>query len=263
MHSGTATLDFTVPDSGQTNFTFVAQHFGCVSLEPPEELDCMRKVDAADIILFLKNYGINSTQPGLAFVPIVDNRTLFANHTARALAGNFTKKPALIGNTAEEGNSFVVPYNQTYGPGQAAADAVTVGLFMCPTIQTSHDRYAANATTFRFLYAGNFSTISPRWWEGPFHSSDLPMIFGTFDIARGPATEFQKQVSEKMQEYWLAFAEDPTNGLPKLGLKSYQGGTGEGVMFGKDDKVVQSIAEKRLDQPCDGLVPNGLPPPPR
>jgi acetylcholinesterase len=263
MHSGTATLDFTAPDPGQTNFTFVAEHFGCALSDPAAELGCMRKVDAQEITRFLKYYSQNATRPGLAFVPLVDNKTLFANHTARALAANYSRKPALIGNTANEGSSFVLPYNQTYGPGQDAADATTVGLFMCPTIQTSHDRYASNATTFRYLYAGNFSTISPQWWEGAFHSSDLPMIFGTYALARGPGTDFQRQVSERMQEYWVAFAEDPINGLPKFGWARYADGEGEGIMFGSDGLVEQKIAEKSLDQPCDGLVPNGKPPPPR
>lgn len=263
MHSGTATLDFTAPDPSQTNFTFVAEHFGCAPLDPTAELACMRKIEAQAITLFIKYYSQNATQPGLAFVPIVDNATLFANHTARALAGNYSKKPALIGNTANEGSSFVLPYNQTYGPGQDAADATTVGLFMCPTIQTSHDRFASNATTFRFLYAGNFTTISPQWWEGAFHSSDLPMVFGTYALARGPGTDFQRQVSERMQEYWVAFAEDPVGGLEKLGWGRYQGGGGEGIMFGADGRIEQKIGEGRLDQPCDGLVPNGRPPPPR
>jgi acetylcholinesterase len=263
MHSGTATLDFTAPDPGNTNFTFVAKQFGCELPTPMEELECMRNVDASSITLFLKYYSQNATQPGLAFVPLVDNHTLFSNYTARALAGNFSRKPALIGNTDNEGSSFVLPYDQTYGPGQDAADATTVGLFMCPTIQTSHDRYAANTTTFRYLYAGNFSTISPQWWEGAFHSSDLPMIFGTYTLSRGPGTEFQRQVSEKMQEYWVAFAEDPVQGLPNLGWNEYGNGDGFGVMFGNDNKAVQLIADRRLDQSCDGLKPNGLPPPPR
>jgi acetylcholinesterase len=262
MHSGTATLDFSWPDAQQTNFTYVANHFGCSESNGTAELDCLRKVNASNIISFLESYANNGTVPTLAFVPLVDNRTLFANNTARALAGNFSRKPALIGNTADEGNSFVLPYNATYGPPRADADATTVGLFMCPTIQTSHDRYASDATTFRYLYAGNFSNVSPKWWLGAYHSSDLPMVFGTYGIARGNGTAFQKAVSEKMQDYWLAFAEDPVNGLPGLGWMGVGGGGGEGVMFGKDDVVEQKIAESRLDAPCDGLVPNGLPPPP-
>ncbi|KAH7385522.1 Alpha/Beta hydrolase protein [Phaeosphaeria sp. MPI-PUGE-AT-0046c] len=263
MHSGTSTLEFTANDPEHTNFTFVAEKLGCPFVDPTKQLDCMRGVDANDIVLFMKYYYQNATQTGLAFGPVVDNVTLFPNYTARALAGNFSRKPALIGNTANEGSSFVLPYNQSYGPGQDAADATTVGLFMCPTIQTSHDRYAANAATFRYLYAGNFTTLSPQWWEGAYHSSDIPMVFGTYGLTRGPGTELQRQVSEKMQEYWLAFVEDPVNGLQKLGWDSYENGSGEGVMFGYEGEVEQKIGEGKLDQPCDGLVPNGLPPPPR
>jgi acetylcholinesterase len=251
LHSGTATLNFLAPDPGQTNFTFVAKQFGCARSDAAAELECFRKVNASSITNFLKYYSQNATTPRLAFVPILDNHTLFKNHTARALAGNFSRKPALIGNTANEGSSFVLPFNATYGPGQARADQTTIG------------RFAAKATTFRYLYAGNFSTVSPRWWEGAFHSSDLPMIFGTYALARGPGTEFQKRTSEKMQETWVAFAEDPLNGLPKLGWNSYKNGAGEGMMFGTGNKAAQPIAESRLDQPCDGLVPNGKPPPPR
>ncbi|KAF2034179.1 alpha/beta-hydrolase [Setomelanomma holmii] len=263
MNSGTATLSFLWPDPEFTNFTFVAKQFGCNDTEPKVQLECLRKVDASDITLFLKYYAQNGTDPGVAFVPLVDNRTVFENHTARALAGNMSHVPAIIGNTADEGTSFTLPYNQTYGPDLAVADATTVGLFMCPTIQTSHDRYAANRTTFRYLYAGNFSNISPQWWEGAYHSSDLPMIFGTYGLARGNGTEFQKQVSEKMQDLWVAFAENPVDGLPKMEWNAYENGAGAGVLFGYEDQVVQPIAESSLDGSCDGLVPNGLPPPPR
>ncbi|KAH7071987.1 Alpha/Beta hydrolase protein [Paraphoma chrysanthemicola] len=263
MNSGTATLNFLWPDLEQKNFTFVAQHFGCKDSKPAARLECFRKVDAAKVTLFLQQYAINGTSPGVAFVPIVDNRTLFDNFTARATTGRFSRVPAIIGNTIDEGNSFVLPYNKTYGPPRAEADATTVGLFMCPTIQTSHDRYAANTTTFRYLYGGNFSNVSPQWWQGAYHSSDLPMIFGTYGLARGNGTVFQRQVSEKMQDYWLAFAEDPVKGLPKLGWDAYEGGAGEGILFGYENQVVQGISEERMDAPCDGLVPNGLPPPPR
>ncbi|KAH8725670.1 Alpha/Beta hydrolase protein [Phaeosphaeriaceae sp. PMI808] len=265
MHSGTAMLDFTSKDRPHTNFTFVARHFGCANAGPVAELECLRKVNASAIITFLKQYSENSTisSPTIVFLPVVDNYTLFDNHTTRALAGKISRKPAIIGNTANEGSSFVLPYNQTYGPGQDSSDTITVGLFMCPTIQTSHDRYTAKALTFRYLYAGNFSNISPQWWEGAYHSSDLPMVFGTYGITRNNGTIFQQQVSNRMQDYWLAFAEDPVKGLPKLGWKSYEGGAGEGVMFGADNQVVQQIAERRLDAPCNGLTPNGLPPPPR
>ena len=191
---------------------------------------------------------------------MVDDRTVFASYTARALAGNFTRKPAIIGTASNEGVAFL-SYNQTYGPNQADADAATASLFLCPVVQTTHDRYATNTTTFRYLYSGNFSNISPQPWEGAYHSSDLPLYFGTYGIARGNGTDFEREASEKIQDYYLAFAKDPFQGLPELGWEAYEP-SGEAVLFAYEEKVVQSIKESLLERPCNGTTPNGLPSPP-
>ncbi len=79
------------------------------------------------------------------------------------------------------------------------------------------NRYAANATTFRYYYAGNFSNIAPRSWEGAYHSSELPLIFGTHDIAHSASTPFEYAVSHGMQDLWLSFMQYPVNGLPGQG----------------------------------------------
>jgi acetylcholinesterase len=260
MNSGSSLLPLTSGDAQQTNFTFVAQHFGCNATDAEAEIDCLRCVDSADIESFLKAYSDNGTTPALGFIPVVDNRTVFSNFTARALAGNFTRKPAIIGTASNEGVAFL-PYNQTYGPNQAAADVVTASLFLCPVVQTTHDRYAANTTTFRYLYGGNFSNISPQPWEGAYHSSDLPLYFGTYGIARGNGTDFEKEASEKIQDYYLAFAKDPVSGLPGLGWEAYEP-SGEAVLFAYRGTAVQSILESTLERPCNGTTPNGLPLPP-
>ena len=250
MQSGTALTPFVNLDFSQTNFSFVAKNFGCGN--PKEEVECLRKVEATKLIAFLKKYSDSNTQPSVAFIPIVDNHTIFSDYTARASAKMFSRIPALIGTTSNEGSTFLLPYNQTCGPSKADAEAITLGLMLCPTIQTARDRFAANATTFRYLYAGNFSNISPQWWEGAYHQSDMPMIFGTYGIARGAGTYFQREVSEKMQDDWLAFAEDPENELPKLGWKSYQGGKGEAMLFGEDNQPVQLVTESSIEILCDG-----------
>lgn len=258
MHSGCALTPFANLDTAQTNFSFVAQHFNCGG-DQNFEIDCLRKVEAASLIAFLKKYSESAaTQPELAFIPIVDNRTNFSNYTARARAGKLSRKPALIGTTKNEGAPFVQPYNQTFGPDPAQADAITKGLILCPTVWTTRDRYAANATTFRYMYAGNFSNISPQWWEAAYHSSDLPLVFGTYGLVRGPGTEFEKQVSEQMQDYWLSFAEDPVRGLPKLGWHGYEGGMGESMLIGENDKVMQPIAESMIESLCNDTFPGGM-----
>jgi acetylcholinesterase len=246
MHSGTAMLPLSVEDPTHTNFTFVAEHFDCTDADPDAQVDCLRNVSASDLVGVLKGNVDSAKSPFLAFGPVIDNRTQFANYTGRAS----TRKPAIIGTTTNEGVSFVSPYNQTYGPDQSLADAMTILFFQCPTTYTIADRYANNLITFRYVYAGNFSNIAPQWWEGAYHSSDLPLIFGTYGIARGNGTHFQKQVSEKMQDMWVAFAEDPVNGLPNMGWNKYQGGSGEALLIGKGELVTQPIAESALETIC-------------
>lgn len=259
MDSGTTYLSITSEDPQHTNFTYLARSFGCTDADPTTQLNCLRLFNASSIMSFLKQHERGGATP-LSFAPIVDNRTVFSDYPARTAARNFSQKPAIIGNNDNEGAAFGA-YNKTYGPGQKLADGFTLGSFHCPASQTAHTRDAVNATTFRYYYAGNFSNISPQWWEGAYHSAELPLIFGTYGIVRGEGTAFEKQVSEKMQDYWLAFAEDSINGLPKLGWHSSQNGKGEGVWIGRENVVTQPISESRLDAPCNGTTPNGLPPP--
>lgn len=260
MHSGTSFLTLTSVDPEHTNFTSVATSLGCGNLNATAQVDCLRQAPFTDIIAFLKARSDNGTTPGLTFNPVIDNRTKFANYTARALAGNYTRKPAIIGTTVDEGNVFL-PYNRTYGPNMAIADFVTLGSFLCPTVQTTYDRFASNTTTFRYLYGGNFTNIAPQWWEGAYHQSDMPLVFGTHNIARSNSTPLEFAVSEAMQDFWLAFAEDPVKGLPDAGWEAYEP-NGEAVLFGWEGKAVQPINEADLEAPCNGLMPNGLPKPP-
>jgi carboxylesterase type B len=104
--------------------------------------------------------------------------------------------------------------------------------FKCPADQTARNCYAAGAETFRYYYTGNFSSIAPRPSEGSYHSSELPLIFGTSGIARGPSTTFEISVSEKTQDLYLAFASDPVNGL-KSQWPLYKP-SGQAIEFGKD-----------------------------
>ena len=89
----------------------------------------------------------------------------------------------------------------------------------------------------------------------------MPLVFGTHSIARSNSTALEIAVSEAMQDFWLAFAENPVKGLPGAGWEAYEP-AGEAVLFGWEGKAVQPIKEADLEAPCDGLVPNGLPKPP-
>lgn len=129
------------------------------------------------------------------------------------------------------------------------------------SLTTRSDRYAVSVPTFRYLNAGNFSNISPRPWEGAYHSSELPLIFGTSGIAHSPSTAFETALSHRMQDLYLAFISDPVKGLPAQGWNTYEPG-GNAVEFGKGGMVVQSIALSELGRVCNGVVgiPGAVPP---
>lgn len=263
LDSGTALLQSSFDDFQHTNFTFVAEQLGCGSLSPIAELTCMRNVSSTEIEGFLKAYNDNGTRPGVAFNPVIDEHTKFSNYTARTLARNFTLvvglsdqvmsfadrwQPAIIGTNAEEGTSLVT-WNPS-GANVTAAEELTLSTFLCPAVTTTMSRYAVNATTYRYLYSGNFSNISPRPWEGAYHSSDLPMYFGTTDIVRGASTPFELAVSHRMQDIWVAFASESGHGLECMGWQQFVPG-GEAVEFAADDQVQQLISLAALDAMCN------------
>jgi carboxylesterase type B len=249
MDSGTALVPFGSGDLEHSNFTFVAENMGCGNLSAKAELDCMRNVSSTDIISFMKTYSDALTTPPLIFLYVVDNSTFFGDYTARALAGNFTKVPAISGWNKEEGEAFVLPYDPITGVDKTAADTVTIGFFACPDLQTSEDRYAAGAKTYRFQYAGNFSNISPLPWMGAYHSAEVPMVFGTYGIARDEGTEFQAEVSRAMQDLWLAFAEDPVNVLERMGWDAYAP-SGSDLLIGADGVTTQPASRTTLEKQC-------------
>ncbi|KAF4627233.1 hypothetical protein G7Y89_g10927 [Cudoniella acicularis] len=207
MDSGTALLPSGTYDSSHSNFSFVASQFGCGNASAKRELDCMRNVSSVNIEAFLKEYGDNGTTPALSFSPVNDERTKFANYTARALAGNFTRVPAIVGTNINEGASLVA-WNPD-GPNMTVANLVTLDGFLCPAVQTTTNRYTVSSPTYRYLYTGNFSNISPRPWESAYHSSELPLLFGTSSIAHSESTAFELALSKRMQDLWLAFIGDP------------------------------------------------------
>lgn len=95
--------------------------------------------------------------------------------------------------------------------------------------QPHRERLANNRTTHRWLYSGNFTNISPRYWDGPYHESELPLFFGTHGDFRGNSTAFEYALSHVMQDAYAAFVKDPDHGLDAIGWPAY-GGLGGDVM---------------------------------
>lgn len=204
MDSGNEFIDILTKNPGHTNFTFIASQFGCGNLGPAAELSCMRQVNASAMEDFMRTYNDKLKTPIITFSPILDNHTVFANYTALAETGKIARLPVLIGSNAQDGVLFV-PYGPN-GVDMALADLATMFFFFCPTYQSAKVRVAAKTgPVYRYLYAGNFSNISPRSWIGAWHGAEMPLVFGTHPLYRGNSTEFEYVTSHAMQDAWLAF----------------------------------------------------------
>lgn len=244
--SGSALMPLRSEDYPGSNFTFVARHFGCGG-EGESEVECLQSVPAKDITAFLEEYGNAGTTPQLKFVPIADDKVFFENYTAQYEKGAISTIPAIFGTNMNDAVSLIpYPDNPANPPNETLAHIGTLSFFLCPAVTSSTQRDALGRDTYRYYYTGNFSNVSPRYWEGAYHASELPMVFGTYDQFRGPGTEFEKETSEKMQDLWLKFAENPAK---PNGWQEYR--TGNGLEFGTkgtNGAVVKNL--KGIDAPC-------------
>lgn len=174
-------------------------------------------------------------------------------------------KPLIIGSNTNEGAGFVSFTPD--GPGQAALDKATK-IISCPVAAEVKNRNAGDLPTYRYQYAGNFSNVSPVPWFGAYHSSELPLIFGTHSEYGGPSTSFEWNVSYAMEALWLNFAEDPSRGPVRLAIgddvaenptnasyfawPQFQQGSSNMLLFAKQNKVMQLVSSKSIDDGCIG-----------
>ncbi|RDW76898.1 Carboxylic ester hydrolase [Aspergillus mulundensis] len=204
--SGGANIISTPFDYAHSNFTYLAGLAGCGGLNAADELRCMQKVNASTLAQLVSNTS------SISFSPVADNVTRFANVTERARAGLLANLPMITGNNANEGASF-----GTFNASGESRENYEIGLsaITCPVASEVRNRIENGFTTYRYLYSGNFSNISPLPWVGAAHSAELPLIFNTHWEYRGNSTQYEYEVGYAMQDLWLAFARnssvDPTN----------------------------------------------------
>lgn len=62
---------------------------------------------------------------------------------------------------------------------------------------------------------------------GAYHGSELPLVFGTHMQFRGNSTPFEYAASHHLQDLYLAFIQDPVNGLDAVGWPAYKAPGGD------------------------------------
>ncbi|OQN96764.1 hypothetical protein B0A48_17188 [Cryoendolithus antarcticus] len=244
-------------DIAQTNFTSLAGLVGCGnSASDDAEIACVRKVDAVTLEKTLSNYINAGVGPKLSFTPVPDGITVFSNYSDRAAKGLVAKIPAIIGSNANEGTGFV-PFTPD-GPGAAVLQNVTNNVIACPVAKEVVNRATHKIDpTYRYQYAGNFSNVSPLPWMGAYHSSELPLIFGTHYEFRGNSTEYEYEVSRFLEALWLSFARfpsvAPTAPLPAGGnfvWPDFDTSTDSLVRFANGNELVATSSDQVIDKAC-------------
>ncbi|KAK3295078.1 Alpha/Beta hydrolase protein [Chaetomium fimeti] len=268
LQSGSAMVNISHPDPTHRNFTYVARHVGCdFPTDPLAELSCMRQVPMTLLQNFVGAHRDNDTDDPPVFKPLPDDKLVFFNYTHHALhhpnghgPGSAPRIPILLGTTSNEQASLTdYPLqNITAGPWQTKVDLETVETFVCLASNTTRTRGLLGRTTYRYEYAGNFSSLSVLPWMGAFHGSDVPMVMGTYATLAGRerVTGFQREVAERMQDYVLAFMEDPEGGLRRMGWLPWGESEGSEVggrnmmRFASGGVVAKNVSADEVDDVC-------------
>ncbi|KAF4620391.1 hypothetical protein D9613_000964 [Agrocybe pediades] len=195
----------------------VAEAVGCGSTPTSQQFSCMQVMPAKKL-----EAAVISTNA--AFTLVADNVN------TRAANGNFLHVPLMGGTTMNENDIFAV-----------AGELVTTGFAkpviteMISDIQTLGQTCAAgaaavfrinvNVPTWRYQYQAIFPGVSTRQDLRAFHSSEIQMVFGTFNISSPNPSSTQIALSRYVQSAWVAFARNPTQGLIDFGWPLYNPNT--------------------------------------
>ncbi|KAJ5231761.1 Carboxylesterase type B [Penicillium citrinum] len=197
----------------QTNWERLSNAVGCGFGE--DSINCMKKVPLYKIVdaMAVGEY---------SFLPVPDGSTYFADYKARAKSGKIAKLPVLAGFDEKE-LAFMYPLSMnTINESEVQAD--TQASFNCPLLDELRLRSKNDIPIWRYVYQGNFSNLSPRPWLGAYHTSEIPLVFGTYNVTTPysqPASRLEIETSRYMQGAWVAFAKDPQSGLQKYGWPQF------------------------------------------
>uniref|UniRef100_A0A8H7Y880 Carboxylic ester hydrolase n=1 Tax=Psilocybe cubensis TaxID=181762 RepID=A0A8H7Y880_PSICU len=222
--SGSGVLVIASTSANQSAWNTVAASVGCGQAPTPSQFACMQKTEANT----LENAVVST---GATFNLVIDNTTIFADTNARAANGQFLHVPLLGGTAANEDDIFIVAQELvTAGiviPSvtEMLSDVETLLGFTCPAGVTALHRINANVPTWRYQHQAVFPDISTRPDLRAYHASEIPLVFGTYNVSDIPATQEEVALSRYIQSAWVAFARNPAQGLLDFGWPMYNPNT--------------------------------------
>jgi para-nitrobenzyl esterase len=209
-------------------------------------LACLRAVDAQTIVQATALPPLMTQMPGGPLyqptvlgnqLPNVDGYVIEQPLRAEFAAGQFQKRPFLVGTNRDEGTLFqssvyALPVTDetdyeaalsmrflsenvaaivaqypiaSYASANAALAAVSGdAFFVCPARAAARGAVAAGASVFRYSFEQPLANPFEQGL-GVFHSSEIPFVFGHDDYPLGMLGS-AVPLSTAMQQYWTTFA---------------------------------------------------------
>jgi cholinesterase len=184
------------PQHSSTTWYDISTSVGCgdSSSDAAEVLACMRTKPYNSLLMAIP--------PGKAFGPTIDNIIVFptSDYIARAVAGNFIKKPMLVGNNNYEAGLFKVIAEVAGHPQPDLFWDVFELAFSCPAATRAAINAAWDIPTWRYWYFGDFPDTRLTRESGAYHGAEIAQIWNTTAVpgmpAGGPpATDVEMNVS--------------------------------------------------------------------
>ncbi|KXT17296.1 hypothetical protein AC579_520 [Pseudocercospora musae] len=203
------------------------------SITHTSNLTCLREANATMIQDAIE-------QDILTFNPAWDNYTFYVNAAERRATGQIPNIPVLGGSNSQEGRifeigmnnsaSFVAEITANYTPlvetitnayplnatdsGPTGYEQVsqifTEYVFQCTQALWANASAAARIPTWRYYFNASFYNTQPAPNLGAYHSSEIPIVFGTFNRTNSTTQEYA--LSRTMMGIWARFARNPNAG---------------------------------------------------
>lgn len=143
-------------------------------------------------------------------------------------------------------------------------DHITKLLLQCPISQVAHANVKAGSPTYRYYFNATFPNTQSRYTlpalnitnVGAYHTSEIPLIFGNYDVFGGNVTNEEVALSQFMQRSWADFVKDPfateAPGWPEMSTND----TAEiGCLGCASNRTGVSIISESVDSNCSSYFP--------
>jgi len=197
------------------------------------------------------------------FGPTVDEKVVFSDYIQRSQAGNFIKRPLLIGVADYEAGLFktvgALSGSESPEPFWTSLNQVA---FNCPAAARANISYSNGVPTWRYRWFGDFpnTRLTSIPDSGAWHGSELPVLFDT--PVTGPGipdnTPEEIAIGKYFRGAWATFAKDPINGLTNYGggWPNYEAGGQTLIRLAYQNLTGTNLAQGNMyDTNCTVIFP--------